>query len=740
MKKITFTLILFVTLFSVGCAHCKPKTFSNQKDLVKTCADPFILKHDGVYYLYCTAETHLTDIGIPVYKSTDLVNWEGPCGACEHGLALHEDDVWGNSWFWGGDVIEKNGKFYMFATVEERLVVAVSDSPLGPFKQKIKKPMHESKEIDGSVFIDDDGKAYIYFVRFEGANVIYVAELTDDLLKMKDKTIKLCVKPEEPWELGTNQPVAKVAEGAYMIKHKGYYYLVYTANHFMSKDYCVGYATSKSPVGPWKKYKGNPILQANNKVHGPGNGMFIESPDGSEMFFAYHVHCSVSNVWPRKLAIDRARFEKNPDGGHDIIVIYGPTVDVQTYPSNKPATLKKNKLSEMFVVGGFGGPPPEKLNYNSMRDVANAGINVLIPGNGVESPKPILKMLDLAEQIGIKIIPIDLRFFAANTNKNISDKKFISKIASEIVKDYSNQYALLAYGICDEPKSDKFPMLRMSTDIFRKLDPAHPALINLFPSYGSPAQLGFADFRDYVHNFIETVQPSVLSYDHYPLRETETETGWHKDLEIVRDEAQKAGIPFWIFIQSEGIKNYLRVPTRAEIMWQANTALAYGARGILWFCYWTPPVTKLDGKITEVHYSAMIDKNGKRTQVYDFVREENLFLRKAGQGLMDWENIKVSRYKNGKLVSGQKVSAGKLSGRYFDLVVGTFAKENKVKLVFANDSYTKTALFSITGLSDSKETASINSESRISSGKVICKIKPGGCLVMVIEVPYLDSK
>ena len=393
----------------------------------------------------------------------------------------------------------------------------------------------------------------------------------------------------------------------------------------------------------------------------------------------------------------------------------------------------KNDASDMFVVGGFCGPPPVKLNYNSMRDVANSGINVLIPGNGVESPKPILKMLDLAEQLGIKIIPIDLRFFTVNTNKNISDKEFISKIAKEIVKDYSSHPAFFAYGICDEPKSDKFQMLRESSDIFKKLDPKHPPLINLFPSYGSPAQLGFADFRDYVHSFIKTVNPAILSYDHYPLRETKTETGWHKDLEIVRDEANKAKIPFWIFIQSEGIKNYLKVPTRAEIMWQANTALAYGARGILWFCYWTPPESKLEGIVTEIHYSAMIDKTGKRTSVYDFVREENLFLRKAGQELIDWENMKVSRYKNGKLVSGQNISVGKVSGKNFDLVIGTFTKGNKVRLVCANDSYTLPAHFSISTSSqvnNIKIAASIDSESRISSGNIICKIKPGGCLVI----------
>ena len=105
MKR--FLILIIIIVFCL-VPKIYPKTFSNQYGLVATCADPFILKYRDVYYLYCTAETFLTDIGIPVYKSTDLVNWEGPCGAREYGLALHKDDVWGTNWFWGGDVIEKN--------------------------------------------------------------------------------------------------------------------------------------------------------------------------------------------------------------------------------------------------------------------------------------------------------------------------------------------------------------------------------------------------------------------------------------------------------------------------------------------------------------------------------------------------------------------------------------------------------------------------------------------------------
>jgi len=118
-------------------------------------------------------------------------------------------------------------------------------------------------------------------------------------------------------------------------------------------------------------------------------------------------------------------------------------------------------------------------------------------------------------------------------------------------------------------------------------------LINLFPSYGSPAQLGFDDFRAYVHSFVKTVNPVVLSYDHYPLwNPSAGRTNWFGDLTVMRDESRKAGIPFWVCLQSEGLDQALRVPNRAEILWQASTALAYGARGVVWFTYWTPSTTQ----------------------------------------------------------------------------------------------------------------------------------------------------
>jgi len=247
-------------------------TYNNLRGLVQDLADPFVLEYKGRFYLYGTSDTQ-SNKGIPAYVSDDLVNWKGPTGAT-NGFAVSGYDVWGEKWFWAGDVIHYNNQFYMYLTAEEHLVVAVSDSPLGPFKQNIKKPMHEDiKEIDGSVFEDDNGKIYIYFVRFDNGNVVYGAQLSEDLLSMKEETITECLRTEQQWEFDKHEPRARVNEGSFMVKHKGVYYLTYTANHFASIDYAVGYATSVSPLGPWEKFKGNPILTRNEKIGSMSNSV-----------------------------------------------------------------------------------------------------------------------------------------------------------------------------------------------------------------------------------------------------------------------------------------------------------------------------------------------------------------------------------------------------------------------------------------------------------------------------------
>ena len=189
---------------------------------------------------------------------------------------------------------------------------------MGSIQAKIKQPLEAPvKQIDPFVFIDSDGKKYLYHVRLTGGNKIFVAELNDDLTAIKEETVKECITATEPWENTANVPWP-VTEGPAVLKHNNLYYLFYTANDFRNPDYATGYATSTSPYGPWKKYSANPILSRKNiGINGTGHGDFVQR--GKALLYVFHTHYSDSVVGPRRTALVPARFVKG--GEEDTVVV-----------------------------------------------------------------------------------------------------------------------------------------------------------------------------------------------------------------------------------------------------------------------------------------------------------------------------------------------------------------------------------------------------------------------------------
>ena len=120
-----------------------------------------------------------------------------------------------------------------------------------------------------------------------------------------------------------------------MLKNNGIYYLLFSANCYCAANYAVGYATSNSPMGPFTKYAGNPILSnagVSNYVSGPGHNSVVRSPDNSELFMVYHSHVNVGNLNSsnngiRQISIDRMDFAYNGQ-----LYVSGPTIDPQPYP------------------------------------------------------------------------------------------------------------------------------------------------------------------------------------------------------------------------------------------------------------------------------------------------------------------------------------------------------------------------------------------------------------------------
>ena len=289
--------------------HSEPSTVSERPDVGHLLlADPTIfLDDDGTYYLYGTSSPD----GILCYTSDDLEHWQGPVGATD-GHALIKGDAWGTKGFWAPQVFKHNNKYYMAYTANEQIAIAESDSPLGPFRQEeIGHLPATMKQIDPFVFFDNNGKAYLYHVRLIDGNRIYVAELNKDLKSVKEKTARECVSADaQTWEDTWNAEWT-VTEGPTVVRQDKTYYLFYSCNDYRNPDYAVGYATAKSPLGPWTKYEGNPIISRQDiGINGTGHGDLFTDKDG-QLQYVFHTHHSRSRVAPRNTVVIALEFDGN---------------------------------------------------------------------------------------------------------------------------------------------------------------------------------------------------------------------------------------------------------------------------------------------------------------------------------------------------------------------------------------------------------------------------------------------
>ncbi|MCQ6562014.1 hypothetical protein [Paenibacillus mendelii] len=95
-------------------------------------------------------------------------------------------------------------------------------------------------------------------------------------------------------------------------------------------------------------------------------------------------------------------------------------------------------------------------------------------------------------------------------------------------------------------------------------------------------------YEDYVYRWMYT-NPDVLVFDHYPFMASgQIRSDYYTNLEVIRRQALLGNADFWSYIQSVGISGVWKTPTQSEMNYQIYTNLAYGAKGYIYFTYWTP--------------------------------------------------------------------------------------------------------------------------------------------------------
>ncbi|WP_438000413.1 glycoside hydrolase family 43 protein [Sorangium sp. So ce185] len=274
--------------------------------------DPAPMVHGDTVYLYTGHdEDSATDwFGMNewrVYSSKDMVNWT------DHGSPLKFSDFsWAKGDAWAGQVIHRNGKFYYYVPVTSRSLnrmtigVAVSDSPTGPFKDALGKPLvaADCGDIDPTVLIDDDGQAYLYW---GNPSSCYV-KLNEDMISYQGGVVHVPMTAASFGQrTGENdgRHTTKYEEGPWLYKRDGLYYLVYAAGPI--PEY-IAYSTSSSPTGPWT-YRG--VIMPTEGSSFTNHAGVIDFK-GNSYFFYHNGALPGGGGFHRSAAVEKFTF--NPDG------------------------------------------------------------------------------------------------------------------------------------------------------------------------------------------------------------------------------------------------------------------------------------------------------------------------------------------------------------------------------------------------------------------------------------------
>src|SRR3954447_26287114 len=314
-------------------------------------ADPAPLVYNGRVYLYTghdeDASTYFTMREWRVSSSSDMVNWT------DHGSPMSLATFsWAGADAWAGQAIFRNGKFYWYVPMRmtngsQAIGVGVSDSPTGPFRDALGRPLVENSEIDPTVFIDDDGQAYLYY----GNPHLWYVRLNADMISFSGSPTQI---PLTTAGFGTrtgdaNRPTL-FEEGPWVYKRGGRYYNVFAAK--CCSEF-IGYSTATGPTGPWT-YRGTVMpTQGGSFTNHPG----VIDFNGGSYFFYHNGALPGGGGYTRSVAVEK--FSYNADGTI-------PTMTMTSAGAPQVGTLNPYVRQEAETIAWESGVETEPASEGGM--------------------------------------------------------------------------------------------------------------------------------------------------------------------------------------------------------------------------------------------------------------------------------------------------------------------------------------------------------------------------------------
>ena len=300
--------LLFVFVATGSAAFAQNNMISNPM-IPGYFADPCIIVENNKFYCYATIDPWGGD-SLALWVSDDLKNWvrkplNWPTKAQCTSKTANDSKVWAPSVIKGRD-----GKFHMFVSIGSEVYAGVSDRPEGPWKN-VKAdggPFIATQKainvhtIDAEVFLDEDGKAYLYWG--SGWNWkdghCFVAALNETM-------DALVSTPKDITPPG-------YFEGPYMVKRKSQYYLMYSDGKCTDSTYKVRYSVANNPIGTWVEGKNSPVLSSDaaGTIVGPGHHSVLFY--NKKYYIVYHRIANEQSKEAkdllREICIDELNFDK----------------------------------------------------------------------------------------------------------------------------------------------------------------------------------------------------------------------------------------------------------------------------------------------------------------------------------------------------------------------------------------------------------------------------------------------
>ena len=236
-----------------------------------------------------------------------------------------------------------------------------------------------------------------------------------------------------------------------------------------------------------------------------------------------------------------------------------------------------------------------------------------------------------------------------------------------LLSDFAGHPGFAGFYLYDEPKAPLFANLAtVKTALANSGTDVGLSYVNIFPNYASATQIGAPSYQAYLDDYMATFQPPMLSFDFYPYPDwADVHPDYFTNWAAIRAAGLAADVPTWVFVQAVGWSGRRR-PDADELRWQMSISLAYGAKGIQYYRYWSRPEFP----------NALITEDGTRTDLYDAATEiNNAFVQPVGRELLPLRSESVLHANYATLPAGAVAFTGdnyvaQVSGS--PAVIGTF--------------------------------------------------------------------